>query len=152
MHLHGGKSQCWHPAPFSLKKIMWHSYQASTYLCCQLLMWTRNSSGSLKQISHLSLHSQDAFAKGEVFVGSGENGYSVLEGLPDGTQGSFTWQYGITIVTPDRDYLFTCETEKDRQEWVAAFWHIIKQPMTPQEYASKKGFIFCKQPSDSYAW
>uniref|UniRef100_A0A6J0TAX7 Arf-GAP with dual PH domain-containing protein 1-like n=1 Tax=Pogona vitticeps TaxID=103695 RepID=A0A6J0TAX7_9SAUR len=82
----------------------------------------------------------DAFAKGEVFVGSGENGYSVLEGLPDGTQGSITWQYGITIVTPDRDYLFTCETEKDRQEWVAAFWHIIKQPMTPQEYAIEAYF------------
>nr|XP_060632994.1 arf-GAP with dual PH domain-containing protein 1-like [Anolis sagrei ordinatus] len=82
----------------------------------------------------------DAFAKGEVFVGSREQGYSVMEGLPAGTQGSFTWQHGITIITPDREYLFTCETERDQQEWMTAFWHVIKQPMTPQEYAIEAYF------------
>ncbi|XP_060101468.1 arf-GAP with dual PH domain-containing protein 1-like isoform X2 [Heteronotia binoei] len=82
----------------------------------------------------------DAFAKGEVFVGSGENGYSVKQGLPAGVQGSFTWPYVITIVTPDRNYLFTCETEQDQQEWVAAFSHVIEQPMTPQEYATEAYF------------
>uniref|UniRef100_A0A8B9EPU0 ArfGAP with dual PH domains 1 n=1 Tax=Anser cygnoides TaxID=8845 RepID=A0A8B9EPU0_ANSCY len=56
----------------------------------------------------------DAFAKGEVFVGSSENGYSVQKGLPAGTQGNFSWHYGLTIVTPDREYLFTCETETDQ--------------------------------------
>lgn len=80
---------------------------------------------------------QDAFAKGEVFVGSGENGYSVQKGLPSGTQGNFSWHYGITIVTPDRDYLFTCETETDQLEWIRAFTSVIDQAMTPQEYASK---------------
>ncbi|KAL8221944.1 UNVERIFIED_CONTAM: hypothetical protein K2H54_074682 [Gekko kuhli] len=82
----------------------------------------------------------DAFAKGEVFVGSGENGYSVKQGLPAGVQGTFTWPFVITIVTPDRDYLFTCETERDRQEWVAAFSRVIEQPMTPQEYAVEAYF------------
>ncbi|XP_054845386.1 arf-GAP with dual PH domain-containing protein 1-like isoform X2 [Eublepharis macularius] len=82
----------------------------------------------------------DAFAKGEVFVGSGENGYSVKQGLPADVQGNFTWQYVITIITPDRDYLFTCETERDQQEWIAAFSHVIEQPMTPQEYAIEAYF------------
>ncbi|XP_015261470.1 PREDICTED: arf-GAP with dual PH domain-containing protein 1-like [Gekko japonicus] len=82
----------------------------------------------------------DAFAKGEVFVGSGENGYSVKQGLPVGVQGTFTWPFVITIVTPDRDYLFTCETERDRQEWVAAFSRVTEQPMTPQEYAVEAYF------------
>ncbi|XP_027536652.1 arf-GAP with dual PH domain-containing protein 1-like isoform X1 [Neopelma chrysocephalum] len=77
----------------------------------------------------------DAFAKGEVFVGSRENGYSVQKGLPSGTQGNFSWHYGITIVTPDREYLFTCETETDQLEWIKAFTSVINQAMTPQEYA-----------------
>lgn len=80
---------------------------------------------------------QDAFAKGEVFVGSSENGYSVQKGLPAGTQGNFSWHYGLTIVTPDREYLFTCETETDQLDWIAAFTSVINQAMTPQEYASK---------------
>uniref|UniRef100_A0A8B9Z0Y7 Arf-GAP with dual PH domain-containing protein 1 n=1 Tax=Buteo japonicus TaxID=224669 RepID=A0A8B9Z0Y7_9AVES len=82
----------------------------------------------------------DAFAKGEVFVGSRENGYSVQKGLPSGTQGNFSWHYGLTIVTPDREYLFTCETETDQLDWIAAFTSIINQAMTPQEYASNTFF------------
>lgn len=70
-------------------------------------------------------------------MGSRENGYSVQKGLPSGTQGNFFWPYGITIVTPDREYLFTCETEADQLDWVTAFTSIIDQAMTPQEYASK---------------
>lgn len=84
----------------------------------------------------------DAFAKGEVFVGSRENGYSVQKGLPSGTQGNFSWPYGITIVTPDREYLFTCETEADQLDWVTAFTSIIDQAMTPQEYAIEAYFKF----------
>uniref|UniRef100_A0A8B9FDR4 ArfGAP with dual PH domains 1 n=1 Tax=Amazona collaria TaxID=241587 RepID=A0A8B9FDR4_9PSIT len=79
----------------------------------------------------------DAFAKGEVFVGSRDNGYSVQKGLPTGTQGNFSWHYGLTIVTPDREYLFTCETETDQLDWISAFTSVINQAMTPQEYASK---------------
>ncbi|KAM9170439.1 arf-GAP with dual PH domain-containing protein 1-like [Pangshura tecta] len=82
----------------------------------------------------------DAFAKGEVFVGSREHGYSVKKGLPVGAQGGFSWQYGLTIVTPDREYLFTCETERDQQDWIAAFSRVIEQPMTPQEYAIEAYF------------
>lgn len=80
---------------------------------------------------------QDAFAKGEVFLGNEEQGYNVIKGLPHDMQGRVTWTHGIIIVTPDRNYIFTCETEKDQEEWKSVFSHVIKQPMTPQEYASK---------------
>ncbi|XP_053132214.1 arf-GAP with dual PH domain-containing protein 1 isoform X4 [Hemicordylus capensis] len=81
----------------------------------------------------------DAFARGEVFIGSKENGYKVLEGLPPSTQGNH-WQHGITITTPDRKFLFACETESDQLEWIAAFEKVISRPMLPQEYAVEAHF------------
>nr|XP_006112903.1 arf-GAP with dual PH domain-containing protein 1 isoform X2 [Pelodiscus sinensis] len=81
----------------------------------------------------------DAFARGEVFIGSTENSYKVLQGLPPSTQGNH-WQYGITIVTPDRKFLFACETESDQLEWIAAFQKVISRPMLPQEYAVEAHF------------
>ncbi|KAL8175547.1 UNVERIFIED_CONTAM: Arf-GAP with dual PH domain-containing protein 1 [Gekko kuhli] len=81
----------------------------------------------------------DAFARGEVFIGSKENSYTVLEGLPPSIQGNH-WQHGITIVTPDRKFLFACETERDQLEWIAAFQKVIGRPMLPQEYAVEAHF------------
>lgn len=60
----------------------------------------------------------------------------MLEGLPPSTQG-YHWPHGITIVTPDRKFLFTCETEADRKEWVEAFQKVVDRPMLPQEYAGE---------------
>uniref|UniRef100_A0A8I4A2N8 ArfGAP with dual PH domains 1 n=1 Tax=Callithrix jacchus TaxID=9483 RepID=A0A8I4A2N8_CALJA len=79
----------------------------------------------------------DAFARGEVFIGSKESGYTVLRGLPPSTQGHH-WPHGITIVTPDRKFLFACETESDQREWVAAFQKAVDRPMLPQEYAGEQ--------------
>ncbi|KAM8960017.1 arf-GAP with dual PH domain-containing protein 1 [Pelodytes ibericus] len=81
----------------------------------------------------------DAFARGEVFIGSTENRYEVLEGLPSATQGNH-WQYGITIVTPVRKFLFTCENDVDRSEWISAFRRVLSKPMLPQEYAVEAHF------------
>ncbi|KAM4530721.1 arf-GAP with dual PH domain-containing protein 1-like [Odontesthes bonariensis] len=81
----------------------------------------------------------DAYARGEVFIGSKENSYTVLPGLPPNIQGHH-WQFGITIVTPDRKFLFACETETDQKEWIAAFQTVIKRPMLPQEYAVEAYF------------
>lgn len=58
----------------------------------------------------------------------------MLEGLPPSTQGNH-WQHGITIVTPDRKFLFACETEDDQLEWITTFQKVISRPMLPQEYA-----------------
>lgn len=79
---------------------------------------------------------QDAYARGEVFIGSSENSYSVLPGLPPNIQGSH-WQFGITIVTPDRKFLLMCETEEDQKDWIYALQTVINRPMLPQEYAGK---------------
>lgn len=40
-------------------------------------------------------------------------------------------------MTPDRKFLFACETESDQQEWITAFQKVISRPMLPQEYAGK---------------
>ena len=83
-----------------------------------------------------SLCFQDAYARGEVFIGNKENSYTVLPGLPANIQG-YHWQFGITIVTPDRKFLFACETEEDQKDWITAFQTVINRPMLPQEYAGK---------------
>ncbi|XP_078387979.1 arf-GAP with dual PH domain-containing protein 1 isoform X2 [Cetorhinus maximus] len=82
----------------------------------------------------------DAFAKGEVFIGSSDNGYLVREGLPPGAQGNPNWQYGITIVTPDREFLFTCETESEQRDWMTVFNGVMSQQMSPQEYTMEAYF------------
>ncbi|KAK1878232.1 Arf-GAP with dual PH domain containing protein 1 [Dissostichus eleginoides] len=56
----------------------------------------------------------DAYARGEVFIGSSGNSYTVLPGLPPNIQG-YHWQFGITIT-------------------------VIKRPMQPQEYAVEAYF------------
>lgn len=81
---------------------------------------------------------QDAFARGEVFIGSRESGYTVLDGLPPSTQGHH-WPHGITIVTPERRFLLACETEPEQRAWVEAFRKVVDRPMLPQEYAGEGG-------------
>ncbi|XP_073448658.1 arf-GAP with dual PH domain-containing protein 1-like [Aquarana catesbeiana] len=75
----------------------------------------------------------DAFAKGEVFLGSSENGYQVKPETISCTQGNL-WSYGISISTPDRTYLFTCESETDRDNWLSAFKKVTSLPMNVREY------------------
>lgn len=88
---------------------------------------------------------QDAYARGEVFIGSKESGYTALPGLPPNIQSSH-WQFGITIVTPDRNFLFACETERDQKDWIAAFETVINRPMLPQDYAGEFRFYLCVPP------
>lgn len=69
-----------------------------------------------------------------MFIGSKENRYTVVAGLPPSIQG-YHWKYGITIETPDRKFLFACETEAEQKDWIAAFQRVVNRPMMPQEYA-----------------
>lgn len=86
---------------------------------------------------------QDAFAKGEVFLGNKDHGYSVCAGLPSGTYCNGAWQHGITIGTPDRCFLFTCETESEQQDWLKHFSDVMSAQMSPQEYSSKTHLSAC---------
>nr|XP_014338624.1 PREDICTED: arf-GAP with dual PH domain-containing protein 1 [Bos mutus] len=81
----------------------------------------------------------DAFARGEVFIGSRESGYTVLDGLPPSTQGHH-WPHGITIVTPERRFLLACETESEQRAWMEALRKVVDRPMLPQEYAVEAHF------------
>ncbi|XP_053707280.1 arf-GAP with dual PH domain-containing protein 1-like [Synchiropus splendidus] len=81
----------------------------------------------------------DAYARGEVFIGSKESGYSILAGLPANIQSS-NWRFGITIVTPDRKFLLACETQEDQDEWISSIQSVINRPMAPQEYAVEAYF------------
>uniref|UniRef100_A0A8C7YB23 ArfGAP with dual PH domains 1 n=1 Tax=Oryzias sinensis TaxID=183150 RepID=A0A8C7YB23_9TELE len=88
----------------------------------------------------LSLCLKDAFAKGEVFLGNKDHGYQIFPGLPSGTHHNGSWQHGITIKTPERCFLFTCETEEDQESWMKHFSDVMSAPMSPQEFAMEATF------------
>ncbi|KAM9313725.1 arf-GAP with dual PH domain-containing protein 1 isoform 2-T2 [Pholidichthys leucotaenia] len=81
-----------------------------------------------------------AYAKGEVFLGSKEHGYSASPNLPPGTQCNGNFHYGITIETRDRSFLFTCETESEQQDWIKHFNNVMSTPMSPQDYTMEAFF------------
>ncbi|KAI5175264.1 Arf-Gap With Dual Ph Domain-Containing Protein 2 [Manis pentadactyla] len=72
----------------------------------------------------------DAFEQGQVFLGSNEQGYEVYEDLPKGTRGN-RWKAGLTIVTPQRRFIFTCPSEKEQREWLESFRDVLSRPLTP---------------------
>ncbi|XP_014847452.1 PREDICTED: arf-GAP with dual PH domain-containing protein 2-like isoform X1 [Poecilia mexicana] len=77
----------------------------------------------------------DAMDLGAVFIGSQDHGYSVSESSGRCTR-SGRWHCGITMETPSRQFVFMCEQEQERREWMEAFRKVISQPMTPEDYAS----------------
>ncbi|KAG7252149.1 hypothetical protein CRUP_003462 [Coryphaenoides rupestris] len=83
---------------------------------------------------------QDASARGELFLGSEADGYGVTAGPGAPVQGHHTWPFVITVVTPDRMYLFACETQEEQRDWLAAFHRAVRRPMLPQEYAVEARF------------
>ncbi|KAK2498152.1 hypothetical protein MC885_008084 [Smutsia gigantea] len=78
----------------------------------------------------------DAFEQGQVFLGSNEQGYEVHEDLPKGIQGN-RWKAGLTIVTPQRRFIFTCPSEKEQREWLDSFRDVLSRPLTPLNLLSK---------------
>lgn len=74
----------------------------------------------------------DPYEQGRVFIGSTKCGYQVAEGFPRGIKGN-KWDAGITIATPDRQYVFTCENTKEQKEWMEAFRSLMSRPMTEQD-------------------
>ncbi|KAJ8251646.1 hypothetical protein GJAV_G00223610 [Gymnothorax javanicus] len=78
----------------------------------------------------------DAVELGVVFIGTEEHGYSVHESEPKGARGN-KWNFGVTVETPGRQFVFMCEQEREQKEWVAAFRQVISQPMLPQDYTTE---------------
>lgn len=80
--------------------------------------------------------SLDAEELGAVFIGTENHGYSVKESQPKHARGR-KWGCGVTMETPERTFVFTCEQEQDQREWLEAFRQVISQPMTPQHYTAE---------------
>uniref|UniRef100_A0A8C4LTG8 ArfGAP with dual PH domains 2 n=1 Tax=Equus asinus asinus TaxID=83772 RepID=A0A8C4LTG8_EQUAS len=78
----------------------------------------------------------DAFEQGQVFLGRNEQGYQVYEDLPKGIRGN-RWKAGLTIVTPERRFIFTCPSEKEQREWLESFRDVLSRPFTPLNILSK---------------
>ncbi|XP_044044955.1 arf-GAP with dual PH domain-containing protein 1-like isoform X3 [Siniperca chuatsi] len=78
----------------------------------------------------------DATERGAVFIGTESHSYSVSESSGRSTRGG-RWHFGITLQTPDREFVFMCEQEQEQKEWVEAFRKVISQPMTPEDYANE---------------
>lgn len=71
-----------------------------------------------------------------MLLGSQEQGYEVYEDLPKGVRGN-RWKAGLTIITPQRRFLFTCPNEKEQREWLESFRDVLSRPLTPFHLFSK---------------
>lgn len=73
---------------------------------------------------------------GAVFIGTASHGYAAAESGGPSSRGG-RWHCGVTLQTPDREFVFMCEQQQEQKEWLEAFRKVIAQPMTPEDYASK---------------
>lgn len=76
-----------------------------------------------------------------IFIGTESKGYSVKEYVPLNTRGN-KWKYGVMVTTPERQFVFMCEQEQERKEWLWVIRGVLRRPMAPQDYASKHLFTF----------
>ena len=76
---------------------------------------------------------QDAFPKGEIFLGHKEKGFAVRDGLPPGMKEQ---GHCFTLRTPDRHFHFSAEADEDRQKWMEILKEVITQPLSPQDSSS----------------
>lgn len=72
----------------------------------------------------------DPFPKGEVFVGTKDRGFDLVEGIPSGTKDP---GFGFTLRTPERRYHFSADSDQDRKDWMEALFFIINSPLSPQD-------------------
>ncbi|KAL6457150.1 hypothetical protein MHYP_G00341130 [Metynnis hypsauchen] len=78
----------------------------------------------------------DAVELGVIFIGTENHGYSVGKCVPKGTRGN-KWKCGVLMETPDRQFVFMCEQEREQNEWLEALRQVISKPMLPQDYTTE---------------
>ncbi|XP_061829430.1 arf-GAP with dual PH domain-containing protein 2 [Nerophis lumbriciformis] len=78
----------------------------------------------------------DAQELGVIFIGTENNSYSVSDCAPKHTRGN-KWKSGITMETPERQFVFMCQHEEEQREWLDALRQVISRPMVPQDYATE---------------
>nr|XP_020472098.1 arf-GAP with dual PH domain-containing protein 2-like [Monopterus albus] len=78
----------------------------------------------------------DAEELGVIFIGTERNGYSVRECVPKYARGN-KWKFGIMVETPERQFVFMCEQERERNEWLGTLKQVLSRPMAPQDYTTE---------------
>ncbi|CAH8511283.1 unnamed protein product [Schistosoma bovis] len=72
------------------------------------------------------------FAKGELFIGSNKEGYSVTNTTPDG------WNrhngYPLTIHTSARPFVFVADKKEEQEKWLEIIQKIMNMPLTLAEH------------------
>ncbi|KAF6769606.1 hypothetical protein AHF37_12216 [Paragonimus kellicotti] len=72
-----------------------------------------------------------AFAKGELFIGSSGDGFSVTSGTPE------NWKrhtgYAFTIHTTVRPFVFVSDSQEEQLKWISAMQEIMNKPLTLDE-------------------
>ncbi|XP_059170070.1 arf-GAP with dual PH domain-containing protein 1-like [Physella acuta] len=95
----------------------------------------------------------NAFAKGEVFIGHKDGGYSVGTGSEEGDRGSNSQNSSsnncFTLQTPDRKFVMRAETLDDMQKWVMALQKVVEMPLTTQD-SKLAGLLVPKKSSNSF--
>ena len=76
------------------------------------------------------MFTQDAFPKGEIFIGTKDKGFAVRDGVTPGVKDV---GYTFTLKTTDRDYNFSAETDEDMRDWVLIIKSVISKPLSPQD-------------------
>uniref|UniRef100_A0A0X3PJW5 Arf-GAP with dual PH domain-containing protein 1 n=2 Tax=Schistocephalus solidus TaxID=70667 RepID=A0A0X3PJW5_SCHSO len=72
---------------------------------------------------------QAAFSNGEIFIGSEDEGFTVIEKAPDDWKKCPT-EFPFTVCTPNRSFVFCANSEADRSAWVALLSTLLKRPVT----------------------
>ena len=71
---------------------------------------------------------KDAYALGEIFIGSRETGYTVREGVPPGVK---EFGFVFTLKTPTRLFYLSAETAEERSSWLQLLRAVIASPLSP---------------------
>uniref|UniRef100_A0AAQ5YM77 ArfGAP with dual PH domains 2 n=1 Tax=Amphiprion ocellaris TaxID=80972 RepID=A0AAQ5YM77_AMPOC len=85
----------------------------------------------------------DAEELGVIFIGTESNGYSVKECVPKHARGN-KWTCGVSVETPERQFVFMCEQEREQREWLEALRKVMSRPMAPQDYTSEHDFTILR--------
>uniref|UniRef100_A0A3Q3EWQ6 ArfGAP with dual PH domains 2 n=1 Tax=Labrus bergylta TaxID=56723 RepID=A0A3Q3EWQ6_9LABR len=72
----------------------------------------------------------DAEELGVIFIGTESKGYSVKECVPKHARGN-KWKHGVLLETPERQFVFMCEQEREQREWINALRQVLLRPMSP---------------------
>ncbi|XP_072298317.1 arf-GAP with dual PH domain-containing protein 2 [Eucyclogobius newberryi] len=85
----------------------------------------------------------DAVELRAIFIGTEANNYHVRECVPKFARGN-KWKCGMTVDTPERQYVFMCDEEKEQKEWLSALRQVQLRPMAPRDYATEANVNYKK--------